>query len=117
MRELLLFVLCFIIVLVMYEIFIVSKAKRRNSKNKPMEIKFLINKYRVDINKADYKQMLQIMALVSSFDISLIVTISSMFDTYTKQLIVALILILPVIFISYHLVGMFYKKKGMIIDE
>ena len=100
-----------------YEIFIVNKAKRRNSKNKPMEIKFLVNRYRVDINKADYKQMLQIVALTSSFDISLIVAITSIFDTYIKQILVAFILVLPVIFISYHLVGNFYKKRGMIIDE
>ncbi|MBE6157793.1 MAG: hypothetical protein E7160_03270 [Firmicutes bacterium] len=117
MKLLLYFVFCFSLVLFLYEIFIVNKAKRRNSKNKPIEIKFLVNRYRVDIKKADYKQMLQIIALTSSFDIALIVTITSLFDTYLKQILAALVLVLPVIFISYHLIGNFYKKRGMIIDE
>ena len=117
MKVLLSFILCFVVVLFLYEIFIVRKAKRRNSKNKPMEIKFLISKYRVDIKKADYKQLLQIVAITSSFDISLIVAIISLFNSYWIQLLIAFILIFPVIFISYYFVGNFYKKRGMIIDE
>ena len=114
LQELVLFVLCYILVLVIYEIFIVNRAKKKKVKKYPMEVKYLIARYRLDMKKVDYPQLLQIVALVSSFDISLIVTLASILDTYLWQMIVVIILVFPVIFVSYHFVGKFYKKKGMI---
>lgn len=116
MIHLLLFVLTYIIVLVIYEIFIVRKAKKDKSK-KPIEVKYLVNKHKVNMRKADYNQMLQIVALTSSFDISLVVLIVSFFERINIQIIVAALCILPIIIGSYYLVSRFYKKKGMIKDE
>lgn len=116
LQELILFVLCYILVLVIYEIFIVNRAKKKKAKKYPMEVKYLIARYRLDMKKVDYPQLLQIVALVSSFDISLIVTLASILDTYLWQMIIVIILVFPVIFVSYHFVGNFYKKKGMTKD-
>lgn len=116
LQELILFALCYILVLVIYEIFIVNRAKKKKAKKYPMEVKYLIARYRLDMKKVDYPQLLQIVALVSSFDISLIVTLASILDTYLWQMIIVIILVFPVIFVSYHFVGKFYKKKGMTKD-
>ena len=116
LQELILFVLCYILVLVIYEIFIVNRVKKKKAKKYPMEVKYLIARYRLDMKKVDYPQLLQIVALVSSFDISLIVTLASILDTYLWQMIIVIILVFPVIFVSYHFVGKFYKKKGMTKD-
>ncbi len=112
-QELVLFLLCFILVLIVYEIFIVSRAKKNKGKKYPMEVKYLMVRYKLNMKKVDYPQLLQIIALVSSFDISLIVTIVSMLNTYLWQMLIALVLVIPVIFVSYHFVGKFYIKKGM----
>lgn len=121
MEELILFLMCFLFMLIIYEIFIVSKAKKnfKNKKNhkEPIEIKYLVSKYRLDLKKVNYNQLLQIIALVSSLDISIIVTISLWFEGYLLQLLVALILAIVVILVSYHFVGYFYKKKGMIKND
>ncbi len=114
-EELVLFLLCFFLVLLVYEIFIVCKAKKKKDK-RPMEVKYLITRYHLNMRKVDYPQLLQIVALVSSFDISLIVSIVLVLDSYLWQILAALILVLPVILVSYHFVGMFYKKKGMTKD-
>ncbi len=116
MQEIILFLLCFLFVLFVYEVFIVNKAKKRNSKKRPMEVRYLVNRYKVDLKKANYSQMLQIISLVSSFDIAFIVSIANIADSYMIQLLIVLGLILPVILLSYHFVGNFYKKKGMIKD-
>lgn len=113
MQELYLFMLCFFSIFIIYEIFIVNRAKKKKAKKQPIEIRYLIVKYHLNMKKVDYKQLLQIIALVSSFDIALIVSLSMIMDNYLFQLIVALVLVLPVILISYHFVGKFYKKKGM----
>ena len=90
MEELVLFGLTYVFILLIYEIFIVSKTKKRKAKGKavkePMEVKYLMNVYKLDMDKVNYNQLLQIISLVSSLDISLVVS----------------------------LVYLFYKKKGMI---
>ena len=82
-----------------------------------MEVKYLINRYHLNMRKVDYPQLLQIVALVSSFDIAFIVSVVMFVDNYLWQILSVLILVLPVIFVSYHFVGSFYRKRGMTKDE
>ncbi|HIR48713.1 MAG TPA: hypothetical protein IAB35_01910 [Candidatus Faecimonas gallistercoris] len=117
LEELILFLLCFLLVLLVYELFIVRKAKKNKSKKYPMEVKYLINRYHLNMRKVDYPQLLQIVALVSSFDIAFIVSVVMFVDNYLWQILSVLILVLPVIFVSYHFVGSFYRKRGMTKDE
>lgn len=112
LEELFLFLLCFFLVFTIYELFIVRKSKKKKAKY-PIEVKYLVTKYHLDMKKVDYPQLLQIVALVSSFDISLIVSVVLILDSYLWQLLAAVVLVLPVILVSYHFVGMFYRKRGM----
>lgn len=114
-EELILFLLCFLLILVVYEVFIVRKSKKKKNKY-PMEVKYLITKYHLNMRKVDYSQLLQIVALVSSFDIAFIVSVVIILDSYLWQIVAALVLVLPVILVSYHFVGVVYKKKGMTKD-
>ena len=115
LEEFVLFLLCFFSVLLVYEIFIVCKAKK-NKEKCPIEVKYLITRYHLNMKKVDYVQLLQIVALVSSFDISFIVSVVLILDSYLWQILAVLILVLPVILVSYHFVGIGYRKKGMTKD-
>lgn len=118
-EEIILFVLCYLLVFVVYQIFVVSKAKKnadKEDKKYPIEVSFLISKYHLDMEKVNYNQLLQLVALVSSFDISIIVSVVMIFDSYMYQFLAAVILVIPVFLVSYYFVGLFYKKKGMIKD-
>lgn len=106
----------YLFVFFIYQIFIIRKAKRKSSKKRPMEVNYLINKYHVDIKRINYKKLLLIISLVSSLDISILVTIILIFDSYFIKIVVALLLVIPIIVISYHFIGSYYKKKGMVID-
>ena len=118
MKEIILFLMSFIFIFIIYELFIVTKAKKNEKKKKenkqPVEVKYLINKYKFDMKKINYHELLHTCALVSSFDMALIVSISMIFDSYLFQLIMVLILVVPVILISYHFVYLVYKKRGLI---
>ena len=113
MQEIILFILSFLFILVIYEIFIVAKAKKKDNKQ-PIEVKYLVTKYKIDVKKVGYHKLLQVCAFVSSFDMALIVTLAMLVDNYLAQLVIAVGLTIPVILISYHLVYLFYKKKGLI---
>lgn len=129
MEELGLFILSFIFVLLIYQIFIIRPAKKRkNNKSKGrkkkediskelFEIKYLQARYKLDMKKINYNQLLQICAITSSFDISFIGYLIGIINNFILRVLGGFIFTLGIIMLSYHLVYLFYKKKGMIINE
>lgn len=118
MQQLILFLLSFVFILVVYEIFIVSKAKKNEKSKKenkqPAEVKYLISKYKFNLKKVNYHELLHVCAVVSSFDMALIVSLAHIFENGLLQMLVILVLVVPVILISYHIVYLIYKKRGLI---
>lgn len=122
MQELILFLLSYLVVFIAYQIFIIKpikntgKKKRKKEKKEPTEVVYLITKYNLDMDKVNYNQLLQIVALTSSFDIALICSLIMIPENFFIRLLVGLISMIIVILVSYHFVYLFYKKKGMIKD-
>ncbi len=123
MEEVVLFGLCYILVFIVYQIFIINPAKKRYMKKTkgkrskdPLEVRYLVNKYNLDMNKIKYEQLLQICGLVSSLDISIAVLLVSLTKVFLLELFIGFFSIVILIFVSYYLVYLFYKKKGMIKD-
>ncbi len=126
MKEIILFIACFILVFICYQVFFILPMKkyRKNKKNgkkkkikekkELAEIRFLVTKYKLDLDKVNYNKLLLVVSFVSSFDITLIVTIITLFDSYLVSFLLAAVLVLPIVMISYWLVYKFYEKKGMI---
>lgn len=112
------FIFTYLLVLAIYEIFLIVPIKRKNKKEKKelAEIRFLVTKYGLNIKKVNYNQLLQIVALISSFDISIVVTVVFGLNNWLIQILVMVVLTLILFIISYYLVYCFYKKKGMIKD-
>ncbi len=110
------FIFTYLLVLIIYEIFLIRPAKNKKKKDKKelVEIRYLISKYGLSMEKVNYNQLLQIVALTSSFDISIVVTIIYIMDNWLLQLLVALVLTVLLFVISYYFIYKFYKKKGMI---
>lgn len=115
MEQAILFVMTYILVFFIYQIFIVRNRKKNN--RKPIEVNYLIRKYNLDINKINYKNLLMIVSIVSSLDISIIVTVSLLFNNYIYEILSIFILVIPIIMISYSFLGKYYQKRGMMKDE
>ena len=115
MQELILFIFSFIVVFVLYQVFVVRRTKKK--KKEPFEVSYLVTKYNLDIKKVNYKKLLRVISLVSSFDIALIVTMVALIENFILEILVGFIGALIIIFVSYHLVYLIYKKKGMIKNE
>ena len=116
-HELILFVVSFIVVFLLYRIIVVRRAKRKKNPKEPFEVTYLVERYKLDLNKINYKILLNVVSLVSSFDIALIVAIMVLFKNFYLELIVGFIGTLIIILISYHLVYLVYKRGGMIRNE
>ena len=123
MEEIILFFMCFLFVFFIYQFVIVKRAKKNHIEKindnwrEPIEIMYLVKKYKIDLSKISYNQLLQIVALVSSLDISLVVSIIMLLDSFLMEIIIGFLSMIFIIFCSYHLVYLFYKWKGMICDE
>ena len=124
MEEVVLFILTFILTFIFYQFFIVRKAKknkdnvnkkgRKKNNKEVLEITYLVSRYKLDLGKVDYNQLLQIIAITSSLDIAIVVTVILLIPNFLLEILIGLILMIIIILISYHFVYLFYKKKGMI---
>ena len=116
-RELVLFAISFIVVFLLYEVFVVRRAKSKKKPKEPFEVTYLVGKYKLDLEKVNYKKLLRVISLVSSFDIALVVSIIVLLKNYVLEIIVGFIATLVIILISYHLVYLVYKRGGKIKNE
>ena len=119
MEEAILFFMTFVLLFLVYQFIFIRSAKKnyekKNSDKKEMlEIRYLKSKYNLDFDKISYPQLLQLCAITSCFDISLTVTIVSFIDSFLWEIVVGFVSIFLLIFISYHFIYLFYKKKGMV---
>lgn len=123
MEELILFFLTFLLLFMIYQIFLIGPLKEENlekRKNKKksdkelLEIKYLKSKYDLDFNKIKRNQLLQICAITSSLDMAIAVTVVAFIKSFLWEIVVGFVVVVSLIYISYYLIYLFYKKKGMV---
>ena len=105
------FIVIFIVIYAFYYIFSVRKA-RKNEKRVPVEVQYLLIKYQIDLKKIRYKRFVNSVALVGSFDMALVGAIVFFVKGIIFQLLFGVILFIPIILISFHLLGKYYQEKS-----
>ena len=107
----------FIVIYVFYLFFSVLKKKKFNKNKVPVELRLLINKYRLDMSKINYRGIMNRIALVSSFDIAFVATFIFRFiESVFWAIVVGAIMIVPVILITFNFIGLYYTKKGCVVN-
>ncbi|MBR3211315.1 MAG: hypothetical protein IKF71_05220 [Bacilli bacterium] len=120
MEEFILFILTFLLIFLVYQLIFIRPLKKPASKRKGkekkelLEIRYLKNRYPLDFDKISYPQLLQICAITSSLDMSIAVTIVTKISSFIWEIVVGFVVVCIMIVVSYHIVYLFYKKKGMI---
>ena len=106
------FIITFVIVYFFYYFGVVRKCKK-DKKVIPTEVSLILHYYDIDIKKIDLYQMIKVVSIVTTFIISVIITIISIFFHSTIILLIfgALISILVAI-ICYRIIGKYYEKNS-----
>lgn len=112
MTEVIVFLLTFIVVFLIYELILIRKYKKGNNDKRPVEVTYLLNRYNLDLQKVNYKKLLNIVSFVSSFDIAIVVTVMGLTDNFLLELLIGCFLTIIVILSSYSILGKIYQKKG-----
>ena len=122
--DIIIFVIIFLLVFVIYNFAVINKEKKRLEKMKkknqrvdeaayPAEVMYLVKRYQLDLKKANYFSLLREISLVCSFDLSLIAYLATQVNGTIWQILIAAILCIPVIYISFMLYGKRLQKKGL----
>lgn len=111
MKYLVIFIMTFILFLLVYYFIYVRKARRTG--RCPAEGNYLIRLYGLDIEKFSYRRFLLLLSIVVSLDIAIVATVITVFDKLIWEILFGVITIIPVIAISFTLLGKYYQKKQL----
>lgn len=107
------FIIVFLIIYIAYFIYNkFSKTNKYDRKNAPVNVKYLVYKYKLDIVRIGYKKVIKTLSLCDSFIVSFLYIITKFIDNNLIRLLVAFILVFPLFAGVYHLVAMYYKKES-----
>lgn len=117
MKNILISLLAFITIQLFYRLFVIKKDMKYDPNKVGSDLKILLLRYKVDLNKVNYRNLVQVLALVNSLDIALIFFWISFIDKINIECIVGFLLMIPIILISYSIVGNYFKMKGLVIND
>ena len=108
----------FIIIYIFYLFhYVIGKKKKYNKNKVPIELGYLIRKYKLDIKKINYKKIMNEIGLISSFDIAFTATFMFIFvKNIYLSIILGIVIIIPLIIITFNILGSIYRKKGLVIN-
>ena len=95
------FIASFIIVIIIYYIFFIRKAKR--GEKVPSEAQFLITAYDLDVNMFSYRKFIKLVGLVTSIDIALTATIVAKVEGIAWQILFGFVAVIPVVVLTFML--------------
>ena len=103
-----------------YTLIVVRKKRALNKMKSSKDILLLCNIGKIDIEKVEFKKLVNLLALVNSLIISLVATLVLILENFVSNFyvwiilscVVTLILLLPFILIGYKLIGKIINKKG-----
>ena len=111
MKELIFYLIVFILVYLFYVIFVLNRKNVLKKFHEGKELRYLKYKYGIKVNDKNLKKIANTVFLGNAFILSTTVFVVCLFDKLYLEIIVGLITLLALMFIIYHLIGTYYKKK------
>ena len=110
------FFISVILVLCYYKFIETKNIKKYTKTNIPTDLKLFIYTQKIDVKKIKYEKLMRIVAVINAIDIGIIVVITNITHKLLGKILIAFIATFIVLFISYKLVGLILKMKGMTHD-
>ena len=105
------FIISFLIVYLFYLFTVILQTKRYDKFKKSNQVMYFVKKYKIDVNKLNMKKFTNILGLANSLIISIAFTATYLVDNLILQLLIGLIILIPLIFIIYSLIGNYLKRE------
>jgi uncharacterized membrane protein len=105
------YILVFLGIYIFYLLFVVSRKKTREKFKKSSYVSYLVNVYKIDVEKLQATSLASIVTLVNSFILATGIFIAFHWKGVVGILIAFLSMLLLVFFL-YHILGKLLKKKS-----
>ena len=103
--------LTFLVVYLIYFIFVIKRKKSSEKLKKSLEVRYLINRYHIDIDKIKFRSLVQKISLCNSFIISTTFLIILFVKNFILKMLVGFIVFFPLILVCYHILAYSLLKK------
>ena len=111
MKDLIFSIVVFIIFYLAYVIFVINRKDKLSKLKKGMIVNYIVTKYNIDLKQINFKVFAHMVALSTSFIIAVTFFIISFFDNYLFKILLCFIVLLPLQFIMYMIIGKMYQKN------
>ncbi len=120
MSYLIFFIVSFIIIVLIYNIFVIRKEKALNKMKNSKDVELLLKLSKLKMEDVDIKKTIKLLSVANSFIVSLagtlILLINVKIENFYLWLIVSMligmVLLLPLIIFVYKFIGRRIKKEG-----
>lgn len=111
MKYVITYLITFCVIYLLYFLLVVNRKKAINKFKNSMEVKYLMNKYSINIDKVNIKKLANMVALSNSFIITTVFIVIIFIDNFILKMLVAFVILFPLIIIIYWLLGKILKKE------
>ena len=111
MEHILTFIICFLIIYLVYLLIVVKREKGIEKFKEGKQLEYFKKLYKLDEKKIDIKKFANSLSLCNAFIMSITITIIEFFDSIILKMVIGFALIIPLMLITYKILGELYKKK------
>lgn len=105
------FITCFLIIYIVYFLMIVNRRKGLEKFKEGTQAEFFKKVYKLDFRKTSTKKFANALAITNALIMAATITIIEIFESMIIKLIVGFIVIIPLMLLSYKILGESFKKK------
>lgn len=115
--NIIMFLLTLLIVEIYYRVFILRKDMKYDPNKVPTEVALLIKKYNLDMKRVNYYYLMKSIGRINALTLAVIMFIVTFFKRINIQILIAILLCIPGILISYSLLGKALVKQNLTVDS
>lgn len=102
---------CFLLIYVLYLVTVIFNKKKIKKFFDTTQAKYFIYRYKLDTSKLNAKSFANSIALTNSSFISLTLVATELTKNYYLKILIGFVTLIPLMLISYSILGNIYKKK------
>jgi|GEM_PF-1170429 len=111
MEILIMTIIAFVLCYLMYFLLVIKNKKQLEKYRTSKEVLYLESKYSINIDKIPNKTLAKDLSLVNSLIVAITFAVSELIDNMWLKLLVIFLVLMVLIFVSYHFVGKAYIRK------
>lgn len=105
------FLIAFIIIYLFYFVTVILQKKKYEKFKSSNQVMFFVNRYKLNVQKLNIVKFIKIISFTNSFVIALTFAIATLVDNYMLMLLIGFVTVIPLMLLSYHIVGLYFKKE------